>query len=491
MREFQRLLAPLKRKMAAERFLKWLLRLESGASVVCLGLVLLSKWVRMDLLWQCCAGLWLLAAAAAAVLAFWLRPVTLTQAAQEADALGGQERMITTLELLEKKEYSTMEKMAVDDGVKKAEQTDFAKAHVFRFSRKMLIILGLSLVLTAGAGFVPIQREERAEIYAKAQLERIEQAEAELKREELTREEQDLLDELTKSLRKELKLAKTEKEAKEAVQQAQQEMKKLEKESVSKDLRELAQNIEHQESTRSLAEALRNADSQQMQQALTALQQMLTQMSAQEIAELAAQMGEAADRLDDQQLKEALEALQKALEEGMDPSEAMGELQQAAAAQMASGANLRAGLQKMNLSLAQKGGTLRTGQEQQTLQAVEADGQGQGSGGQGQGEGSGNGGYGQGSGGQGRGFGQGNAEEIYSRTAAGMEGENVQLSGEDTENGSTVISQHRTMGQAGESMPYDQVYLQYQQEAMSSLENSQVPYGMRTLVSDYFSGLER
>lgn len=486
MKDFQRLLAPLKRKMAAEQFIKWFLWMETAASILCLAVVLLSKWVRIDAVWQICAGLWLLAGVGAAVVAFFLRPVTIVQAAEEADALGGAQRMITTLELLEKEENGVMEKMAVDDGIQKAETTNFAKIHMFHISRKMAAALGLSVVLVAAAGFVPIQREEQAEIYAQAQLERMEQIEKNLEREEMTKEEQAAFDELMKGLRKELKQAKTEKAAKEAVQQAQQEMKKLEKESVSKDLRELAQTMENQESTKTLAEALQNADSQQLQQALNQLQALLSQMSSQELSQLAAQLGEAAANMDDHQLKEALEALQKSLGEGKDPSEALKALQQAASAQMASGAKLRAGLKKMNTALAQKGGNLWSGQENNSVE-----GSGEGQGGSGQSENGGNGGQGQGSGGQGRGFGQGNAEEIYSRTAENMAGENLQLSGEDTEDGTTVISQHRTMGQAGESLPYDQVYLQYQQEAMTSLENSQIPYGMRTLVSDYFSGLEK
>lgn len=488
MKDFQRLLAPLKRKMAAERFIKWFLRTETAASILCLAVVLLSKWVRIDVLWQICAVFWLWAALAAAAAAFVLRPVTMVQAAEEADALGGEERMITALELLEKEEHSVMEKMALDDGVRKAESTDFAKIHMFRVSKKMAAAFGLTLVLVAAAGFVPIQREEKAAIYAQAQLERIEQTEKTLEREEMTKEEQAALDELTKSLKKELKQAKTEQSAKEAVQEAQQEMKKLEKESVAKDLRELARTMEQKEMTQALADALQNADSQQLQQALDQLRQMLSQMSAQELAQLAAQFGEAAEQVDDQQLKEALEALQKALEQGTDPSKAFEALQKAAAAQMASGAKLRAGLKKMNVALGQKSASLQTGQENNSGQNAQGEGQGEGSGNNGE-----NGGVGIGENGvgQGRGLGRGDAEEIYSRTAEGMAGEDVQLSGEDTEDGTTVISQHRTMGQAGESLPYDQVYLQYQQEAMNSLENSQVPYGMRTLVSDYFSGLEK
>jgi len=40
-------------------------------------------------------------------------------------------------------------------------------------------------------------------------------------------------------------------------------------------------------------------------------------------------------------------------------------------------------------------------------------------------------------------------------------------------------------------VPYDTVYQQYRNDAMCTLDEQNIPYGMKTLVSDYFSTLEQ
>ncbi len=52
------------------------------------------------------------------------------------------------------------------------------------------------------------------------------------------------------------------------------------------------------------------------------------------------------------------------------------------------------------------------------------------------------------------------------------------------------MTEHRTMGEAGESLPYERVYQTYRNEAMKTLEEENVPYGMREMVAEYFSALE-
>lgn len=58
------------------------------------------------------------------------------------------------------------------------------------------------------------------------------------------------------------------------------------------------------------------------------------------------------------------------------------------------------------------------------------------------------------------------------------------------ESGQTSMTEHRTMGEAGESLPYERVYQTYRNEAMKTLEEENVPYGMREMVAEYFSALE-
>lgn len=488
MKEFLRLLAPLRHKLMAERFLKWFIYGETAAGILCLAVVVLSKfWTEIPSL-PLCGVFVLLGLLIALGAAFFLRKVTEKETAETADALGGAERMITTMELLGKGAQNPVEEMAVADGFAKAREMDFAKLYRMRLPVKVLRVLALVVVLTIGAGFMPVRRDAEAEAYANAQLERIEQVKKE-ETPELSKEEKKVFLEAAKALEKDLKTAKTKKAAEEAVREAQQNMKQLEKESVSKDLKELAETLKQEESTAALSEALEQGDSAAISQAMEQLLQKMAAMDKGQAASLAQQLAEAAENISDAELQEALKALEEALENGADPSEAGEALKNALLSQAQMNSALRSSLQKLNCNVGQ----------QSLAKKVESNGEspgGEGQGSEGEGTGGqttngGNGGTGTGTGGQGRGFGHAEPEKIYTRSAAGKDGYDAQLKGTDSEEGQTTITEHRTMGQAGTSVPYDTVYGQYRNEAMETLENSSVPYGMRELVSDYFATLER
>lgn len=488
MKEFLRLLAPLRHKLMAERFLKWFIYGETAAGILCLAVVVLSKfWTEIPSL-PLCGVFVFLGLLIALGAAFFLRKVTEKETAETADALGGAERMITTMELLGKGAQNPVEEMAVADGFAKAREMDFAKLYRMRLPVKVMRVLALVVVLTIGAGFMPVRRDAEAEAYANAQLERIEQVKKE-ETPELSKEEKKVFLEAAKALEKDLKTAKTKKAAEEAVREAQQNMKQLEKESVSKDLKELAETLKQEESTAALSEALEQGDSSAISQAMEQLLQKMAAMDKGQAASLAQQLAEAVENISDAELQEALKALEEALENGADPSEAGEALKNALLSQAQMNSALRSSLQKLNRNVGQ----------QSLAKKVESNGEspgGEGQGSEGEGTGGqttngGNGGTGTGTGGQGRGFGHAEPEKIYTRSAAGKDGYDAQLKGTDSEEGQTTITEHRTMGQAGTSVPYDTVYGQYRNEAMETLENSSVPYGMRELVSDYFATLER
>lgn len=488
MKEFLRLLAPLRHKLMAERFLKWFIYGETAAGILCLAVVVLSKfWTEIPSL-PLCGVFVLLGLLIAFGAAFFLRKVTEKETAETADALGGAERMITTMELLGKGAQNPVEEMAVADGFAKAREMDFTKLYRMRLPVKVMRVLALVVVLTIGAGFMPVRRDAEAEAYANAQLERIEQVKKE-ETPELSKEEKKVFLEAAKALEKDLKTAKTKKAAEEAVREAQQNMKQLEKESVSKDLKELAETLKQEESTAALSEALEQGDSSAISQAMEQLLQKMAAMDKGQAASLAQQLAEAVENISDAELQEALKALEEALENGADPSEAGEALKNALLSQAQMNSALRSSLQKLNRNVGQ----------QSLAKKVESNGEspgGEGQGSEGEGTGGqttngGNGGTGTGTGGQGRGFGHAEPEKIYTRSAAGKDGYDAQLKGTDSEEGQTTITEHRTMGQAGTSVPYDTVYGQYRNEAMETLENSSVPYGMRELVSDYFATLER
>ena len=488
MKEFLRLLAPLRHKLMAERFLKWFIYGETAAGILCLAVVVLSKfWTEIPVL-PFCGGFVLLGLLTALTAAFFLRKVTEKETAETADALGGAERMITTMELLGKGTQNPVEEMAVADGFTKAKETDFAKLYRMRMPVKVLRVLALVVVLTIGAGFMPVRRDKDAEVYANAQLERIEQVKAE-ETPVLSKEEKKVFLEAAKALEKDLKTAKTKKAAEEAVREAQQNMKQLEKESVSKDLKELAETLKQEEDTAALSEALEQGDEASISQAMEQLLQKMAAMDKGQAASLAQQLAEAAENISDEELQEALKALEEALENGADPSEASEALKNALLSQAQVNSALRSSLQKLNRNVGQQSRAKKVESGSESTGGEGQGAEGEGTGGQTGSGGSGTAGVG--NGGQGRGFGHAEPEKIYTRSAAGKDGYDAQLKGTDSDEGQTTITEHRTMGQAGTSVPYDTVYGQYRNEAMETLENSSVPYGMRELVSDYFATLER
>ena len=255
--------------------------------------------------------------------------------------------MITTMELLGKGTQNPVEEMAVADGFAKAKETDFAKLYRMRLPVKVLRVLALVVVLTIGAGFMPVRRDKDAEVYANAQLERIEQVKAE-ETPVLSKEEKKVFLEEAKALEKDLKTAKTKKAAEEAVREAQQNMKQLEKESVSKDLKELAETLKQEEDTAALSEALEQGDEASISQAMEQLLQKMAAMDKGQAASLAQQLAEAAENISDEELQEALKALEEALENGADPSEASEALKNALLSQVQVNSALRSSLQKLN-----------------------------------------------------------------------------------------------------------------------------------------------
>ena len=129
MKEFLRLLFPLKRKMMAERFCKWFLIWETIAGGMSVAVILLSKFYRIDGVFVLCSGLLLCGLIATIITAFFVKKVTAKETAITADACGGAERMITTMELLQRGTKNEVEDLAVADGFANAKIQNFAKQY--------------------------------------------------------------------------------------------------------------------------------------------------------------------------------------------------------------------------------------------------------------------------------------------------------------------------------------------------------------------------
>ena len=71
-----------------------------------------------------------------------------------------------------------------------------------------------------------------------------------------------------------------------------------------------------------------------------------------------------------------------------------------------------------------------------------------------------------------------------------MQHYDAEISGQIGEGGKTEKKEEIRMGEIGGTIEYDKVYNEYKNDELSSLEDSDIPVGMKDIVKDYFSELE-
>ena len=55
----------------------------------------------------------------------------------------------------------------------------------------------------------------------------------------------------------------------------------------------------------------------------------------------------------------------------------------------------------------------------------------------------------------------------------------------------STYSETQSGGVNGQSVPYDKVVVDYKNQALKETENGNIPYGMKEVIAEYFSGLEK
>lgn len=494
MEQLQKRLLKLKVKLIWELWLKIFLKFVVIGAAISVIYILISKWRYLfdDSVFFMVI---VLAVLFCSFIVTYLKRITWKKTAQIADKLGYEERFITALELLEqKREYTKIEKLVIEDALQKAQQQDISKKYKLTVPKKEIQILAVIAVVLFGTNFIITPQQKQAEQYAAAQLKKIEQVKSEINKEQEVKE--DALKAFNKemnTLTKDLKKAQTVEESKRIVEQAQQAVKALEKESMSEDLKKVSEKLSQNEKTKDLANALETGDTKAIN---TKMDTLLSEMEElpQETLEKIAQVLENVGEINDEELAELLKNLSQQLSSGnMAQAITQGQALKGKLASLASeNTDLVQNMENLNQALAENTSS-KTEQSGQSGQQGDGQGQGQGEGEQ---SGSGQGGQGQGGGqgmnsGQGRGSGHQETEKVYTRKAESMAGYQTQLQGQQNEQGQTNITREQTIGERGQSLPYQQVYQSYRNDALKDIENSDVPYGMRELVSEYFSTLEQ
>lgn len=508
MKEIKKILEPLKRKMNIEKFLRYFLISETVALAVIFVILLVSKFVYIKNLEIICTAVAAIGFIISLVL-LYLKRTTVHEAAKVADRLCLKERLSTALEIAQLEVQNAMKSLVIKDAIEKGRQAQPEKSYKVTIPKNIIKVMAVVIIAVFATGFV--KSPDRIDVggLLNSNIKEIEQVKKEVNAEKIIEDED--LKELNKQvsvLTKSLKQASSKKEAVQTMDTAQQELKNLEKTGVSKDLENISESISTNEAAKKLGESIKNGDTQAMNTSLDELNKQLEEMSEEELQALLDAMKEAIENVDKEELKAALNAYAEQIAAGnFNPnSNNLQQLKETLEKAINSSENLKAKVADLNKLIAKATQTVENNGSESTPQAEveggnqptssgESSGQGNGSGeGQnenGQGEGSGQGQSGSGQGGNGRGTGHSEAEDVYTREEAQKAGYDTQVEGAENSGGDTEISKQQTTGTEGESVPYDQVVGEYKEEELKSIDESSVPYGMKELVADYFSALEK
>lgn len=518
MKELIRILKPLRIKLILETWLKWFIRMETAAFFLILLVSLYSKYKAIPDLHFILFGIGMAAFLLSILVLFWDR-VSYYKTARIGDKLGYEERLTTAIELLEHdREKSLMEQLAVKDALETGRQVPpIQKKYQIHLSKKLLMLMVILFLACFAVGFIPNPGAEIEEMISD-ELERVEETKKSWKEnQDFTQEEWKELNKELNTMMKNIKLSKTKGDAIKAIQNTQQEMKKLEKKSVAEELKKMGEALSQNESTSSLGEALKQGDASSIEQGIEKLNQEMETMTPEKSQELMEVLQEAAEQMENQEQKEMMNQYAQEAKKGNGNAQTNGsqKLTDSLKKAAAKNASLKKEIEKLNEAMAEmnqklQGEQAQTGQKGQkaenasnqegSQQSEEGQGQDQGDGkGQGQGQGQGNGegqgqGQSQGDGegqGQGRGTGHSKPEEIFTRQAQDKAGYETKIEGTESESGETEQTKQKTVGNAGESISYEAVYSSYREDALKQMEQMDIPYGMKTLVEEYFSTLEK
>jgi cell shape-determining protein MreC len=456
--------------------------------------------------------------------------------ALKVDGLGLQERTLTAVDLIG--EQSTFAILEKEDALRHLKGINLKKSFPIRPSKKYLAICMLLVSVLLFSAFIPNPMAEKARELNKLNQEISKQQKktAELvkkinKNAKLTEEQKKEAEVKLQELKKELAAAKSQKDIEKALQKTEKKLEYLSnKYTDSKDnLEKLANILAKNQATKQLADMIKNANEKQLQESIKQTAEALKKMDKEQLRELSKQLSDLAEQVKtNPELKQALADLAQKLANGElgDMSEALGQLSDSISDLM-SDANMRDAMQE----LAKQLGDMQQGQQDgnQSGQGNQGNGQQDGNGqlsGGNQGNGSNGATQGQGQGnsntpGQGQGGGAGNGtdmgqenptpitpsggiqkkdgstkkmgeyEKIFTSKTLGGDGEQSNLKGQKTNGGSTdQIKTDKSQTIRGTSVPYNQVIGQYRQEALDSMNSTDIPAGLQDLVKDYFSSLE-
>jgi len=464
----------------------------------------------------------------------WLKRPSVYEIARMADKFGLQEKVLTACELDERDDV--MAQIQRNDAVKSLSAFNIRQIslRVPKSHGVALILLTLAVVTV---NFIPnpmdriIQERKELKAEVQQQLSELEKVKEDLmEQESLTKGQKQQLAELMEQLAEKLRHTTDHKEAIKEISKAEESLATLTDKIREESIGLLSEYLSTLRETNALAEALNERNPGDLENELNKLKEQLrSETNSQELArKLKEVIDEAANSMADGKIKENLSAASASLNNG-EITKALqqlgGAMKQAVDAGNAMG-DVRYALQQMRSSIARAAGEAQYAQNAgqpgsgkgQSDSKVQGSGQGQGQG-QGSGknesfnqEGGGQNGSGAGNGSTNKSSGQNssgttggqngssqigerNAESVYERVYAperlGDGGESTHVPGQLTGEGE-ITSEHdgKGIGDLSGYIPYREVYQEYRNEAMKSMERRALPPSVQELVRKYFDALD-
>ena len=450
------------------------------------------------------------------------------QVALKVDSLGLQERTLTAVDLIgEQSTFATLEKQ---DALLHLKAINFKKAIPIRPNRKYMLLCALLVVVLTASAFIPNPMAEKARELNQLKQEigkqqkKITEVEKKIaKNAKLTEEQKKEAEAKLQELKKELKAAQSKKDIDKALQKSQKKLEYLsDKYTDSKEnLEKLINTLSQNQATKQLADMIKNSSEQQLKENLKQFAEQLKKMDKEQLKQMSKNLSDLANEIkNNPELKQALGELAQKLASGEmgDVSDALDQLTDSMR-DMMSDESFRQAMEDLAKQLGEMqqgnkdgegkpGSGTKDGGGQQTQGDGNKPGTGQGQG-QGQGQGKGQGG----GAGSGTDMGQenpttitpgsgiqkkdgsikktGEYEKIFTSKTLGGDGEQSNLTGQKNNSGSTdQVTTDKSQSVRGNSVPYDQVMGEYKQQALDSINSSDIPTGMKDLIKDYFSSLE-
>lgn len=472
-----------------------------------------------------------------------------------ADSLGFKERFVTAAELSQKQDRTPIEQLVVDDALQNAKTADFKALYPIKVNKKQVIIPLAAFVAFAVIYLLPIPPSEKMQAQEEMHEmldETVENMQQKVKSGELklTDAQKGSINKEIKKIKKELSKANTKQQAVDTLTRGQNKLKKISQSAQNEQIQAIGSRLAQNKSTQTLGELLKSGNIEDFKSELSAVNDKLDNMTAEQVKELGKAFKDAAaEKNINEETKQLLNELGNTLN---------GELTDEQKAALESELNrlsdnidklskqnkdIRDAVDKLNNELADAGrelggNTQPNGQQQNTQQpngqnsncqspnGQDPNGQnpnGQNSNGQdpngqspdgqapngqdpnGQTGGQQQGGQGNVSGGQtgrsgqaqngapsanGAGTGTIPNANVYSAKAKNYGSYSAEL--DENNPGQKTGEKTKTTvdGETGEIVPYTDVYSQYKDEAMNDLEKEDIPYGVKDIVKDYFSAIE-